>query len=860
MHYRTVHGVIAGVLWLLLAGCDLPATDLRDSPGDGVAAVTPEPATATAPPGARFTVQVSGTVVNLRAGPSLEAPILAQVEQGDALAVTGISADHQWLQIVVSAEHRWIYADWTDITGDGRGALAVVDAQALGACPETGPSPSLRCDKAVLLAVRDALRGSNTEALHTWHSARALADFEGVGVDGQPLRVVALTVAWPTELRGVLPPQLGQLRQLQQLDLRGHWLHGALPPEIGQLRQLRRLDLSFNELQGGLPPELGQLTNLKFLDLAFNHLDGELPPELGRLTALEELSLAYNSLRSLPPELGQLTALHTLHLHNNRFSGPWPAELGRLPSLRELSLAHNWELTGPQPPALGPMHRVGPGWFRTHPLPKAGSPAQVAAGIHPNQTDPGAGLYLLQLTGERVTATFTATHPPGPQAVRAPLLVVPPPFRPPYAIQRTVEGPGGPTYGSPEPDLPTFPRFRLQVNPDGSVHYVGDTPDPGEDRQAYTLHTVWGTTPAANDQAVLEILDQTWFQAPVLSRTPPPVRRQSHHDEARFVPEDLFVTRRADGRVTALDMLNNITFMNHFIPPALGELTALQDLRISTQFSIFYPDRFGANLIGPIPPSLGQLTQLQTLVLGGNYLTGPIPPSLGQLTQLQTLNLGSNLLTGTLPPELGQLTQLQTLGLGGNLLTGTVPPELGQLARLLYLSLSSHDYDRVRFDLPARYTAALELPDTPLTGGLPASLGQLTRLRGLSLDRNQFSSLPPELGQLAQLRELDLSDNQLKTLPPELGQLTNLRTLYLSDNQLKTLPPELGQLTNLRTLAVRDNQLKTLPPELGQLTNLSVLYLGGNALTGCLPAAWQDRFSVTTRTSGEPQNLPYCPD
>ena len=176
---------------------------------------------------------------------------------------------------------RWIYADWTDITGDERGALAVVDAQALEACPETGPSPSLRCDKAVLLAVRDTLRGSNTEALHTWHSARALADFEGVRVDGQPLRVVALTVAWPTELRGVLPPQLGQLRQLQQLDLRGHWLDGALPPEIGQLRQLRRLDLSFNRLRGRLPPEWGQLTNLKFLDLAFNQLGGELPPHLG---------------------------------------------------------------------------------------------------------------------------------------------------------------------------------------------------------------------------------------------------------------------------------------------------------------------------------------------------------------------------------------------------------------------------------------------------------------------------------------------------------------------------------------------------------------------------------------------------
>jgi len=50
-----------------------------------------------------------------------------------------------------------------------------------------------------------------------------------------------------------------------------------------------------------------------------------------------------------------------------------------------------------------------------------------------------------------------------------------------------------------------------------------------------------------------------------------------------------------------------------------------------------------------------------------------------------------------------------------------------------------------------------------------------------------------------------------------------------------------------------------VPPELGQLW-LETLHLDGNALTGCLPAAWQDRFTVTTRTSGEPLPLPYCPD
>ena len=903
MHCRLVYGAMAGVLGLLLIGCEMPTTDLKDSARAGAAAETREAGTPTAPPGARLTVQVAGSVVNVRAGPSLDAPILDQVQQGDELQVTGISADHQWLQIAVTAERRWIYADLTDITRDGRAALAVVEAAALLACPETGPSPSLRCDKAVLLAVRDALRGANTEALRTWRSANALADFEGIQVGGQPPRVVAIAIPGSTALRGVLPPQVGQLRQLQVLDLRGHRLT-ALPPEIGQLRQLQVLDLSFNRLLGPLSPELGQLAQLQFLDLGGNELWGPLPPELGQLTALEELSLAFNMLTgSLPSELGQLSALQTLYLHNNRFTGRLPAELGRLSSLRELSFAHN-QLTGPFPPNWSPMPRLGPWWLRTNPLPGSRLPALVAAGTYPHQTDPAAGHYHLQLTGERVTATFTASRPPGPPGSPAPLFVVPPPFRPPYPIQRSVVGQPGPTDGAPDPDPDAFPRFWLQIGADGAVHYGDDTQVARGDRLAYTLRTVWGTTPAANDQAVLEILDTAWFEAPVLSRTPPPVRRESHIVRSWFVPRDLFVTRRADGRVTALGLQN---LGSHPIPPALGELTALQYLDLSTRFSILYGDRLYRGLMGPIPPTLGQLTQLESLRLGGNYLTGPIPPELGQLTQLHTLSLGNNLLTGPIPPALGQLTQLKWLWLGNNLLTGAVPPELGQLTRLYDLTLSSHDYDRIRAELPALVQAGLALPAAPLTGALPATLGQLTNLVGLDLSGNQFSALPPELGQLADLTHLYAFDNRLLALPPEIGQLASLQKLWLQGNQLTALPPEIGQLaqltelmlcgnrltallpeigqlTHLQELGLGDNQLTALPPEIGQLAHLEILHLQHNQLTalppqlgplpqlsvvnlrhnrltGCLPRSWQEQQAsvISVGNSMGSSDLPFCP-
>ena len=100
-----------------------------------------------------------------------------------------------------------------------------------------------------------------------------------------------------------------------------------LPPEIGQLTALRELDLSQNQLTS-LPPEIGQLTALTALVLYSNQL-ASLPPEIGQLTALTRLFLESNQLASLPPEINQLTALTRLYLHDNPELGIPESVLGR---------------------------------------------------------------------------------------------------------------------------------------------------------------------------------------------------------------------------------------------------------------------------------------------------------------------------------------------------------------------------------------------------------------------------------------------------------------------------------------------------------------------------------------------------
>ena len=78
--------------------------------------------------------------------------------------------------------------------------------------------------------------------------------------------------------------------QVTGLALGYNELSGEIPPELGRLTNLVELDLSRNEFTGAIPSELGRLTNLKVLNLGDSQLTGEIPAELGALTQLEDLS------------------------------------------------------------------------------------------------------------------------------------------------------------------------------------------------------------------------------------------------------------------------------------------------------------------------------------------------------------------------------------------------------------------------------------------------------------------------------------------------------------------------------------------------------------------------------------------
>ncbi len=238
--------------------------------------------------------------------------------------------------------------------------------------------PVLSSDGALLLEMRDILRGVATL---NWDFETPMHQWEGIAVDSQSNSVTwlalpdrGLTGSIPTELgqlrelrnldlsqnmlTGSIPASLGRLQELESIRLYGNLLSGEIPPELGNLSRLHWIDLAGNELTGGIPASLGELTELRALSLAGNRLTGSIPPELGHLALLEGLYLGGNDMRGeLPQELASLSRLEVLQLHDMGVTGAIPSWLGLLSELTSIDLSKN-NLTGPIPPSLGELSRL----------------------------------------------------------------------------------------------------------------------------------------------------------------------------------------------------------------------------------------------------------------------------------------------------------------------------------------------------------------------------------------------------------------------------------------------------------------------------------------------------------------------
>lgn len=152
-------------------------------------------------------------------------------------------------------------------------------------------NPGLVRDCETLLRMRDTLAGE--DVVLRWDRDRPIDRWEGVTIGGDPPRVVGLG-ADPnyihTDLEGTIPPEIGELTELQKVEFLGDSMDGPIPPELGKLTELETLMLVGIGLHGEVPAELGNLKKLKFLAIHRNHLEGCLPAALADNLNLDIMS------------------------------------------------------------------------------------------------------------------------------------------------------------------------------------------------------------------------------------------------------------------------------------------------------------------------------------------------------------------------------------------------------------------------------------------------------------------------------------------------------------------------------------------------------------------------------------------
>ncbi len=446
----------------------------------------------------------------------------------------------------------------------------------------------------------------------------------------------------------------------------GNRLAGPIPPELGELANLETLSLDSNGLSGTIPPELGKLANLKTLSLSRNRLTGTLPPELGNLIRLESLNLAvsydltltpprprYVLSGRLPPQLGNLINLKELDLRGHKFTGTVPSALGRLAQLEYLSLTCN-SLDGPVPSVLRQLRRL------RH-LDLSGN--QFEGGI-PAWLDDLADLEFLDLA-----SNYFLTGPIPTSVTRMTGLVrlslgtnrffgpIPPRLGGLPNLEFLAVGNNLLT-GALPPQLGSLPNLEF-LSVFGNPGLTGAL--PRELMQAPLGDFSWqGTGLCAPRDRVF----QSWL-ASILNHQGGP--------GCTLPPRQVFTAFfEATG---GADWTNNANWLRD-APVASWFGLTLEDSLLT---ALELPDN---GLAGTLPPAVGDFLDLKRLDLGGNALTSRLPPDLGNLTELEALDLSGNRFSGPVPRDLAMIGGLERLDLSNNELAGALPGILTNLSEL----------------------------------------------------------------------------------------------------------------------------------------------------------------------------------
>lgn len=152
-------------------------------------------------------------------------------------------------------------------------------------------------DQLALLALKAHITSDPRNILTNWSTTTSFCNWVGVTCVARNFGVTGLNISY-FGLTGTIPPELGNLTFLVQLDFANNSFHGTLPMELSRLHQLKLINFGYNNFKGTIPSLFKSLSKLQtFICFVISfHISGSLPTEIFNLSALEKIDLTNNHL------------------------------------------------------------------------------------------------------------------------------------------------------------------------------------------------------------------------------------------------------------------------------------------------------------------------------------------------------------------------------------------------------------------------------------------------------------------------------------------------------------------------------------------------------------------------------------
>ncbi|KAM3731888.1 hypothetical protein ACB098_11G017200 [Castanea mollissima] len=480
--------------------------------------------------------------------------------------------------------------------------------------------------------------------LSSWNDSVHFCNWHGITCGCRHQRVTTLELQGHN-LRGTIPPYIGNLTFLKAINLRNNSFYGEIPMEVGQLFRLQELSLTNNTLGGEIPTNLSNCSELRLInapekqtcwenshgawlfDQAYFSSEGNIPESVGRSKSFLDFSVESNKLNgTVPSSLYNISSIRVLSFTRNQLSGTLPKNKGHtIPNLQWFTISSN-KFCGSIPSSLCNASKLQ--FLELSCNSFVGSVPTNLGYLRDleflNLQENKLGRDLDFLTSLRNCSKMNGLS---------------------FAANR-FEG--------------VLPSSIGNLSTRLTGLYVGG-------------NKISGTIPVALQNLINLI---------ILS--------MENNLFTGMIPTYFGKFQKMQG----LDLSKNN--LSGKIPSSIGNLTQLAELFLSQY-----------NLEGSIPPSIGTCQSLQKLDVSENYLSGVIPQQVLQIFSLSLLlNLSHNSFSGKLPVEVdslkninlldvseNKLSSLEHLDVSQNNLSGLIPKGLEKLSFLTYLNISFNNIE-----------------------------------------------------------------------------------------------------------------------------------------------------------------------